>query len=44
MKKLLVIVVLGLLWCNVGFADDRPTFSKAIKEAALSVDKRPIHS
>ena len=22
MKKLLGIVVLGLLWCNVGFADD----------------------
>ena len=22
MKKLLAILVLGLLWCNVGFADD----------------------
>ena len=25
MKKLLGIVVLGLLWCNVGFADGKKT-------------------
>ena len=27
MKKLLGIVVLGLLWCNIGFADDRKAVS-----------------
>jgi len=27
-----------------GQLPDHPTFSEAIKEAALSVDKRPIHS
>ena len=27
MKKLLEIVVLGLLWCNIGFADDRKAVS-----------------
>ncbi len=27
MKKLLWIVVLGLLWCNIGFADDRKAVS-----------------
>ena len=32
MKKLLGIVVLGLLWCNVGFADDLGEFSKFFKK------------
>ena len=27
MKKLLGIVVLGLMWCNVGFADEKPKIS-----------------
>ena len=27
-----------------GQLPDHPTFSEVIKEAALSVDKRPIHS
>ena len=31
MKKLLGIVVLGLLWCNVGFAGDMDVFKKKIK-------------
>ena len=30
MKKLLGIVVLGLLWCNVGFADDQADRKKLI--------------
>ena len=30
MKKLLGIVVLGLLWCNVGFADDQTERKKLI--------------
>jgi len=28
MKKLLGILVLGLLWCNVGFADDKKNLPK----------------
>ena len=28
MKKLLGIVVLGLLWCNVGFAEDKENLPK----------------
>ena len=30
MKKLLGILVLGLLWCNVGFADDQTERKKLI--------------
>ena len=30
MKKLLGILVLGLLWCNVGFADDQAERKKLI--------------
>ena len=38
MKKLLGILVIGLLWCNVGFAEDRETCAeyagKAMTEGA----------
>ena len=27
MKKFLAILVLGLLWCNAGFADEKPKIS-----------------
>ena len=27
MKKLLGMIVLGLLWCNVGIADEEPKYS-----------------
>ena len=34
MKKLLGIVVLGLLWCNVGFAGDYKNLLKKSKTAS----------
>ena len=32
MKKLLGILVLGLLWCNVGFTEDTLTVNGLLKE------------
>ena len=33
MKKLLGIVVLGLMWCNVGFAEEKkPKYSSSLNE------------
>ena len=35
MKKLLGILVLGLLWCNVGFAGGREEASKALSRKLI---------
>ena len=32
MKKLLGVIVLGLLWCNVGFTEDTLTVNGLLKE------------
>ena len=42
MKKLLGIVVLGLLWCNVGFADDKKEL-KALKDYSWDLNDNIIN-
>jgi len=45
MKKLLGIIVLGLLWCNVGFAEEKKKPSKEFPEAErLCLEERGILS
>ena len=38
MKKLLGILVLGLLWCNVGFADGIKELNKKLLEIEKRID------
>ena len=40
MKKLLAILVLGLLWCNVGFADDQAKRKALIDKINLIISKK----
>ena len=42
MKKLLGIVVLGLMWCNVGFAES--DYEKAKAEAEEALKEQPNYS
>ena len=42
MKKLLVIVVLGLLWCSVGIAEKYPKIKDPVKSISGSIKKLKI--
>ena len=42
MKRFLMIVVLGLLWCNVGFADDKKEL-KAFKDYSYDLNDNIIN-
>ena len=43
MKKLLGILVLGLLWCNVGIAEDLKIVCKMVKHMNVSVDRETAY-
>ena len=42
MKRFLMIVVLGLLWCNVGFADDKKEL-KVLKDYSFDLNDNIIN-
>ena len=42
MKKLLVIVVLGLLWCSVGIAEKYPKIKDPVKSISGSIKKLKV--
>ena len=43
MKKLLSIIVLGLLWCNVGFAETKDSVNYYTKQNYKIIEYRSVY-